>query len=68
MGVFTYNMAAQSPTDAPVQHYLGTSSGTGTMTLSSEGLTEASSVNPRRISLTETRQIPSGDNHIGSEG
>lgn len=68
MGVFTYNMAAQSSTEAPAQHYLGPSSGTGTMTLSSEGLTEASSVNQRRLSMTETRQMPSSNDHIVSEG
>ncbi|XP_019193941.1 PREDICTED: zinc finger CCCH domain-containing protein ZFN-like [Ipomoea nil] len=38
MGVFTYNISPSSTTNAPtVRHFLGSSSGTGTLTLSSEG-------------------------------
>ncbi|KAK3016863.1 hypothetical protein RJ639_005949 [Escallonia herrerae] len=69
MGVFTYNLSASSSADAPVvRRLLGSSSGTGALTMSSEGLAEAGSGKPRRLSLSETRQMPSGDNNIDSEG
>ncbi|KAK4835844.1 hypothetical protein QYF36_015219 [Acer negundo] len=43
MGIFTYNLAASSSADAPVRRFLGSSSGTAALTLSSEGLVEAGS-------------------------
>lgn len=69
MGVFTYDLYAQYSADAPVvRRLLGSSSGTAALTLSSEGLIEANSVNPRRLSTSETRQMPSSDNNIDTEG
>ncbi|KAK9293189.1 hypothetical protein L1049_021178 [Liquidambar formosana] len=69
MGIFTYNLSPSSPTDAPVvRRLLGSSSGTAALSLSSEGLVEAGSTMPRRLSLSETRQMPSGDDNIDTEG
>ncbi|XP_024030975.1 zinc finger CCCH domain-containing protein ZFN-like isoform X2 [Morus notabilis] len=63
MGIFTINLSATSSTDTPVRRLLGSSSGTTALNLSSEGLVEAGSTNPRRLSLSETRQMPSGDDN-----
>ncbi|KAH1234973.1 Zinc finger CCCH domain-containing protein ZFN-like [Glycine max] len=68
MGVFTYNISASPSADAPGRRMLGSSSGTSALNLSSEGLVESGSANPRRLSLSETRQIPSGDDNIDEEG
>ncbi|PON39308.1 Zinc finger, CCCH-type [Trema orientale] len=69
MGIFTYNLSASSSPDAPVRRLLGSSSGTAQLNLSSEGLVEVGSTNPRRLSLSETRQMPSGDdNDSDTEG
>lgn len=66
MGVFTYNFSASTSNDTPVRRLLGSSSGTA-LNLSSEGLVEAGSTKPRRLSLSETRQMPSGDDNIDTE-
>ncbi|KAF5959291.1 hypothetical protein HYC85_000500 [Camellia sinensis] len=69
MGVFTYNLAASSSPHAPVvRRLLGSSSGAGALALSSEGLVDAGSAKPRRLSLSESRQMPSGDDNIDTEG
>lgn len=68
MGIFTYNLSTPSSVDTPVRHFLGSSSGTGALNLSSEGLVEAGSGKPRRLSLSETRQMSSGDDNIDTEG
>lgn len=67
MGIFTYNPNASSSADAPARRLLGSASATTSLNLSSEGLVEAGSVNPRRLSLSEPRQIPSGDDNIDTE-
>ncbi|KAL2330188.1 hypothetical protein Fmac_017769 [Flemingia macrophylla] len=59
MGVFTYNISASPSVDAPGRRLLGSSSGSAALNLSSEGLVESGSVKPRRLPLSETRQIPS---------
>ena len=61
MGIFTYNLSAASSANAPVQHLFGTSSGTTALNLSSEGLVEAGSAKPRRLSISESREMPSDD-------
>ncbi|KAL9249625.1 Zinc finger CCCH domain-containing protein [Drosera capensis] len=64
MGIFAYNL---SPTasDAPaVGRYLGSSSAAGGLTLSTEGIERQT----RRLSLLETRDIPSDDDDIETEG
>lgn len=66
MGIFTYNYSPSSPVDAPVQNFLGSSSRTTGLTLSSEGL-EAGSANPRRLSLSEPRQLSPGNDDIDTE-
>ncbi|KAL6988886.1 hypothetical protein U1Q18_014637 [Sarracenia purpurea var. burkii] len=69
MGVFTYNLAAASSVDAPVvRRFLGSSSGAGALSLSSEGLVDGGSAKPRRLSLAESRQMASGDADIDGEG
>ncbi|XP_023520659.1 zinc finger CCCH domain-containing protein ZFN-like isoform X2 [Cucurbita pepo subsp. pepo] len=68
MGIFAYNLSAASTPNAPVQHLFGTSSGTTALSLSSEGLVEAGSAKPRRLSITETREMSSDDENIEAEG
>lgn len=68
MGIFTYNLTSSSPTDAPVRRLLGSSSGTAALTLSSEGLVETGSTKPRRLSLSEPRQMPSAADNIDAGG
>ncbi|PPR86998.1 hypothetical protein GOBAR_AA33688 [Gossypium barbadense] len=68
MGIFTYNYSISSPSGAPVHHFLGSSSGTSGLNLSSEGLVESGSTKPRRISLSENRQLSSSDENIDAEG
>ncbi|KAJ6743954.1 PROTEIN PHOSPHATASE RELATED [Salix purpurea] len=68
MGIFTYNLTASSSADAPVRRLLGSSSGSAALTLSSEGLVEAESTKPRRLSLSEPRQMPPGDDNIDIGG
>ncbi|PQQ09395.1 zinc finger CCCH domain-containing protein ZFN-like isoform X3 [Prunus yedoensis var. nudiflora] len=67
MGIFTYNPNASSSADAPARRLLGSTSATTSLNLSSEGLVEAGSSNPRRLSLSEPRQISSGDDNIDTE-
>ncbi|GAB4855852.1 hypothetical protein Ancab_024491 [Ancistrocladus abbreviatus] len=69
MGIFAYNLSPTASADAlAVRRYLGTSSASGGLTLSSEGLVESGSGKTRRLSLSETRDIPSGDDNIDTEG
>ncbi|MBA0781190.1 hypothetical protein Gotri_002139 [Gossypium trilobum] len=68
MGVFTFNYSASSPFEAPVHRLLGSSSGSGGINLSSEGLVEAGSTKSRRLSLSENRQLSSSDDSIDTEG
>ncbi|XP_061342621.1 zinc finger CCCH domain-containing protein ZFN-like isoform X2 [Gastrolobium bilobum] len=67
MGIFTYNISASPSADVPGQRLFGSSSGTAALNLSSEELVESSSAKPRRLSLSETRQIPSGDDDIDDD-
>uniref|UniRef100_A0A2P2KXL6 Uncharacterized protein MANES_08G104100 n=1 Tax=Rhizophora mucronata TaxID=61149 RepID=A0A2P2KXL6_RHIMU len=68
MGIFTYNVTASSSTVAPVQHFLSSASGSAALTLSSEGLVETGSTKPRRLSLSDPRQMSSGDDSVDTEG
>ncbi|GFZ14522.1 zinc finger nuclease 3 [Actinidia rufa] len=69
MGVFTYNLTASSSDNAPVvRRLLGSSSGAAALALSSEGLVDGGSAKPRRLSLSESRQMASGDDNIDTEG
>ncbi|CAK7340130.1 unnamed protein product [Dovyalis caffra] len=68
MGIFTYNLTASSSADAPVRRLLGSSSGSAALNLSSEGLVEAGPTKPRRLSLSEPRQMPPGDDNIDTGG
>ncbi|CAL1385317.1 unnamed protein product [Linum trigynum] len=67
MGIFAYNLSASSSSavDAPVRRYLESSSGP-------EGLVEATTNSgmPRRLSLSEPRQMtsPDDDHNIDAEG
>ncbi|XWS58828.1 hypothetical protein CRYUN_Cryun08bG0067400 [Craigia yunnanensis] len=68
MGIFTCNYSASSPSDAPVHRFLGSSSGTAGLNLSPDGLVEAGSTKPRRLSLSENRQFSSSADNIDNEG
>ncbi|TYH35470.1 hypothetical protein ES332_D13G194500v1 [Gossypium tomentosum] len=68
MGIFTYNYSPSSPSDAPVHCFLGSSSGTAGLNLSSEGLVEAVPTKPRRLSLSKNRQLSPSDDDIDAEG
>ncbi|GFS46027.1 zinc finger nuclease 3 [Actinidia rufa] len=69
MGVFTYNLAASSSADAPVvRRLLGSSSGATALALSSEGHVDGGSAKPRRLSLSESRQMASSDDNIDTDG
>ncbi|GAB4835391.1 hypothetical protein Ancab_000301 [Ancistrocladus abbreviatus] len=68
MGIFAYNLSSTASADAStVRRYLGSSSASGGLTLSSEGLVESGSGMTRRLSLPETRDISSGDDNIETE-
>ncbi|KAI3459150.1 hypothetical protein Pfo_015813 [Paulownia fortunei] len=69
MRVFAYSAAAaSSSTDGPaVRRFMASSPGTVALSLSPDGLVEAGSTNNIRLSLTEARQKPSGDNNIDTE-
>ncbi|KAL2325275.1 hypothetical protein Fmac_024333 [Flemingia macrophylla] len=67
MGIFTYNIPASPSADAPSRHLLGSSSGTAALNLSSGGHVESTSAKPRRLSISETGQIPSGDDDIDDD-
>ncbi|XP_030540716.1 zinc finger CCCH domain-containing protein ZFN-like isoform X1 [Rhodamnia argentea] len=61
MGILN-NLSASSPSGAPVRRMLASSSGTAALVLSESG-----PGNPRRLSLSETRQISSADDNIDSD-
>ncbi|KAK9138952.1 hypothetical protein Sjap_009546 [Stephania japonica] len=68
MDTFAYGLSASSTVNVPVvRRLLGSTSGTSALPLSSE-TTEAGSTKSRRLSLSETRQISSGDENIDVEG
>lgn len=71
MGIFAYNMSSPTSTDASsaMRRYLGSSSASGGgLTLTSEGLIESRTGKSRRISLSETRDMPPGDDNVDTEG
>ncbi|KAG6404727.1 hypothetical protein SASPL_136980 [Salvia splendens] len=68
MRVFAYNTPASSSTDfAAIHRFLASSPGTVPANFSSDGLMDGSYTNNRRLSLSEARQKPSGDNNADSE-
>ncbi|KAK9141377.1 hypothetical protein Scep_011058 [Stephania cephalantha] len=68
METFAYGLSASSTVNVPVvRRLLGSTSGTSALPLSSE-TTEAGSTKSRRLSLSETRQMSSGDENIDMEG
>ncbi|KAL6132426.1 hypothetical protein ACLB2K_064669 [Fragaria x ananassa] len=67
MGIFTYNLAASSSAESPARRLLGSTSGTTSLNLSLEGLVEAGSAKPRRLSLSEPRQMLSAEENIDRE-
>ncbi|KAL1542600.1 zinc finger CCCH domain-containing protein ZFN-like [Salvia divinorum] len=69
MRVFAYNTpASSSSTDsAAIRRFLASSPGTVPANFSSDGLMDGGSTNNRRLSLSEARQKPSGDNNTDSE-
>ncbi|TQE07400.1 hypothetical protein C1H46_007053 [Malus baccata] len=67
VGIFTCNLSASSSADAPARRLLGSTLGAASLNLSSEGLVEAGSAKPRRLSLSEPRQMPSAEDNIDTE-
>ncbi|ONK72978.1 uncharacterized protein A4U43_C04F25660 [Asparagus officinalis] len=68
MGIFAYSLSTSSSPDIPVvRRLLGSSAGPPALTLSSETSVEAVPVS-RRISLSDSRQMASGDENINTEG
>lgn len=68
MGIFAYNVSPTSTGASAVRRYLGSSSAAGGLALTSDGLIESGSGKNRRLSLSETRDIPSGNNNGETEG
>ncbi|KAM7272172.1 hypothetical protein ACFE04_026835 [Oxalis oulophora] len=69
MGIFAYNISGSSSmnVDPSVRHLFGSTSGTAPLTLSSEGLVEAGSMKPMRLSISETRSLGSGDDSLSED-
>ncbi|XP_073013236.1 zinc finger CCCH domain-containing protein ZFN-like isoform X1 [Typha latifolia] len=68
MGTFAYGLSTSSTTEVPtVRHLLGSSSGPPTLTLPSEGRVDTITGKSRRLSLSDSRQISSGDESIDIE-
>ena len=68
MGIFAYSLSTSSSPDVPVvRRLLGSSAAPPALTLSSESSVEAGP-GSRRLSLSESRQMTSGDENINSEG
>ncbi|XP_043709108.1 zinc finger CCCH domain-containing protein ZFN-like isoform X3 [Telopea speciosissima] len=69
VGIIPYNISTSSSADVPVvRRLLGSSSGSTGLSLSSEGPAEPVSGKSRRLSLSETRKMTSGDENIDAEG
>ncbi|KAI3946593.1 hypothetical protein MKX01_014451 [Papaver californicum] len=68
MGPLSYGISASSSVDVPIVHrLLGSSAGSAALPLASDGSVEAGSGKPRRLSLSEARQMPSSDENIDPE-
>lgn len=67
MGIFAYNVSPTSTDASAMRRYLGSSSTTGGLTLTSEGLVESGSGKNRRLSLSETRDMQSGDDNVETD-
>ncbi|XP_029122312.1 zinc finger CCCH domain-containing protein ZFN-like isoform X2 [Elaeis guineensis] len=71
MGTFTYGISTSSTADVPtVRRLIGSSSGPPALTSSSEGPADAGMGKPRdsrRLSLSESRQIGTGDENLEAE-
>ncbi|KAL0302871.1 UNVERIFIED_CONTAM: Zinc finger CCCH domain-containing protein ZFN-like [Sesamum radiatum] len=68
MRVFAHNAAASASTDGTaVRDFMASSPGTLAISFSPDGLVDAGSINNRRLSFSESRQKPSGDNNIDTE-
>ncbi|KAJ8753024.1 hypothetical protein K2173_008811 [Erythroxylum novogranatense] len=68
MGIFAYNLTTSSSIDAPLRYFLASSSGSAPLNFSTEGLVETGSTKPRRHSVSEPRQMSSGDDSVDTEG
>ncbi|KAK1271829.1 hypothetical protein QJS04_geneDACA012703 [Acorus gramineus] len=68
VGTIAYGLSRSSSVDVPVVHrLLGSSSGNSALPMTSEGSIEAGPGIPRRLSLSEARQVSSGDENIETE-
>lgn len=69
MGAFAYSVPTSASADVPVvRRLLGSTSGSSTLALSSEGSAEAVSGKSRRLPLSVTQQVSSGSENIDAEG
>ncbi|OWM86134.1 hypothetical protein CDL15_Pgr010958 [Punica granatum] len=68
MGIFGNNLSASSSSISPLRLLFASSPGTTALALSSDGLVDAGQGRPRRLSLSETRQMPPNDDSIDTEG
>lgn len=69
MGLFAYSLSTSASADIPiVRRLLASSSVPPALTLSSERSVEAGTGKPRRLSMSESQQMSSGDEHVEAEG
>lgn len=67
MGIFAYNVSPTATDASAMRRYLGSSSASGGLTLTSEGLVESGPGKNRRLTLSETRDIQSSDDNIETD-
>ncbi|CAO2832569.1 unnamed protein product [Amaranthus hypochondriacus] len=68
MGIFAYNVSPTSTDTSAMRHYLGSSSASAGLTLTSEGLVETAGPGKnRRLSLSETRDLQPGDDEVETD-
>ncbi|PKU74721.1 zinc finger CCCH domain-containing protein ZFN-like isoform X1 [Dendrobium catenatum] len=68
MGIFAYGLSTSSSPNVPVvRRLLGSSSALPALTFSSDGPLEAGPGKSRRLSLSDSQQIDSGDEDVESE-
>lgn len=68
MGIFAYNVSPTSTGPSAVRRYLGSSSASGALALTSDGLIDSTSGKNRRLSISETRDMPAGNDNVETEG
>lgn len=68
MGIFAYNVSPTSTDTSAMWRYLGSSSASAGLTLTSEGIMETAGPGKnRRLSLSETRDLQPGDDEVETD-